>query len=156
MNKKLLSLIGAAVIAVSTGHAASLLGYQASVTDAEGAPVVSAPVSFSVSIRQGEPAGDVVYAENITAETSPAGIAYFNIGANGGLENLDWSSTTYFLDMAYDYGQGFKSLGSTMIVSVPCAMYADTASSLVLSSPSGKKFKVTIDDNGQVVASPIQ
>lgn len=156
MNKKLLSLIGAAFLAVSAGHAASLLGYQTSVTNAEGAAVVSAPVTFSVSIRQNEPSGEVVYAENISTETSPAGIAYFNIGENGGLENLDWSSTSYFLDIACDYGQGYKSLGSTKIVSVPRAMHADSASSLVLSSPSGKKFKVTIDDNGQVVASPIQ
>ena len=155
MNKKVLSLIGAALLTVSAAYPASLLGYQASVVDADGKPVVSTPVTFSVSIRQNVPTGDVVYAENISTETSPAGIAYFNIGENGGLENLDWSSTSYFLDMSYDYGQGYKSLGSTMIVSVPRAMHADSAASLVLSSPSGKKFKVTIDDNGQVVASPM-
>lgn len=134
------------------------LGYQTAVIDNQGKPVVSTEVNFKVKLHSGSAEGDVVYAETIATTTSPAGIAYFNIGENGGatkIEDLDWSGTDYFLEVDYTCAAGSGSLGTTMVMSVPRAMHADAASSLVLSSPSGKKFKVVIDDNGTLTASPI-
>ena len=137
---------------------AKALGYQAAVTDNEGAPLLSTDVNFNIRLHQNSADGEVVYAETISTTTSPSGIAYFNIGENGGqtsIEDLDWGGTTYFLEIDYSHSGGSKSLGSTMVMSVPRAMHADSASSLMLSSPSGKKFKVVIDDNGNVSATPI-
>lgn len=158
MKLRLINIAAFMCLCLPGAFAGSLLGYQANVVDQEGLPVCSKNVEFSISIHQDNADGDVVYAEKLTTETSPAGIAYFNIGNGGGqtsIEDLNWGASTYFIEVVYDYGQGAKSLGSTQIVSVPHAVYADSAASLVLTSPSGKEFKVTINDNGEITASPL-
>lgn len=139
------------------GNARNLLKYQILVTDASGKPMVSAPVSLDFTVRKGEPTGEAVMSENISTVTSEAGIAYVNIGENSlyAPEDLDWAGETYFLDIKIDKGTGKESLGIAQIMSVPKAIYAESASSLLLKSPSGKNFKVTIDDNGNLTANPI-
>lgn len=158
MKLKLFNIAALMSLCLPNAFAGSLLGYQASVVDQEGLPVCSKSVEFSISIHQDTADGDIVYAEKLTTETSPAGIAYINIGNGSGqtsIEDLNWATSTYFIEVGYDYGQGVKSLGSTQIMSVPHAMYADSAASLVLTSPSGKEFRVIINDNGEISASPI-
>lgn len=160
MKLKYLIISAAVALASFAGaHAANLLGYQAAVTDAEGNALVSTPVTFNIAIHQSQPSGPVVYAETASTQTSPAGIAYLSIGANGGmasLEDLNWATDTYFLEVNYETTAGKVSLGTTQILGVPHAMYADTAAGLLLTSPSGKKFEVVIDDNGQLKVTPAE
>ena len=40
-------------------------------------------------------------------------------------------------------------------MSVPFAKYADSANKIILTSMSGKKFAVTIDDNGNIATEEI-
>lgn len=146
-------MLALAAVCPAALEARTVLKYQALVENGAGNPMVSAPVSFKVAIRQEKPTGDVVISEEISTTTSPAGVAYFNIGEQSTyttLDDLDWAGQTYFLDLSVDRGDGMQSLGCTQIMSVPRAIYAATAGSLELVSPSGKRFKVTIDDNGQV------
>ena len=134
-------------------EARTVLKYQTLVTGNDGNPMISAPVSFNIVIREGSATGDVVISETGNPTTSEAGVAYLKIGEQSlytTLDDLDWAGNTYFLDMSVDRGTGMQSLGCTQIMSVPKAIYASTAGALVLESPSGKHFKVTIDDNGQV------
>lgn len=136
----------------------TVLNYQVLVRDEAGQTVKSTPVTFTISIREGAADGDIVLSETATSTTSPAGVAYFNIGdksTTATLDDLDWAGETYFLDISYDRGTGKKSLGCTQIMSVPRAIHANSAAEVILTSPSGKKFKVTIDDNGNVVTEPL-
>lgn len=138
--------------------ATSPLRYQTTVNDTNGNPAISAPVTFQVLVRQGDPAGTIVYSETVSTQTSPAGIAYFDIGTDksqNNLASLDWGGTVYFLDISFDLGSGMQQTACSQIMSVPHAMYADSASSLILTSPSGKKFRVTVSDNGEVISTPI-
>lgn len=161
MKKRNLFSITILALLIITGTfqvAAKSLGYQTSVMDANDNPLSSSSVQFNIKLHEGTAEGAVVYAESITTVTSPVGIAYFNIGENGGqtrLEDLDWSGKDYFLEVEYSHSGGSRSLGTTMVMSVPRALHSDSASSLVLTSPSGKRFNVTIDDSGNVSASPI-
>lgn len=154
MKKMFLAAITAlAAMSPAALEARKVLKYQALVSDADGHPMVSAPVSFNVVIRQGSATGSAVISETFSTTTSEAGIAYLNIGEQSQyttLDDLDWAGNTYFLDMSVDRGTGMQSIGCTQIMSVPRAIYAATAGALVLESPSGKRFKVTIDDKGQV------
>ncbi len=159
MKKIILAAIAALAVACPANtEARTVLKYQTLVSDTEGKPLASAPVSFNIVIRQGSATGSAVISETFSTTTSEAGIAYLNIGEQSQyttLDDLDWAGSVYFLDMSIDRGAGMQSLGATQIMSVPRAIYASTAGALVLESPSGKRFKVTIDDNGQVSTQPI-
>ena len=154
MKKLFLTAIVATMALCSLNvEARTVLKYQTLVSGNDGNPMTSTPVSFNISIREGSTSGNVVISESVTTTTSEAGVAYLNIGEQSQyttLDDLDWAGKTYFLDMSVDRGSGMQSLGCTQIMSVPRAIYAATAGALVLESPSGKRFKVAIDDNGQV------
>lgn len=154
MKKFLFSvIIAAAAFNASSIDARTVMQYQVMVGDNDGAPVAEKPVDFKILIREGSATGNTVLSEEVSTVTSPVGIAYLNIGAQSEhvtLDDLDWAGQTYFMEVSVDRGTGFQSLGCSQIMSVPRAIHAATASELVLKSPSGKKYKVTIDDNGQV------
>lgn len=159
MNKLLLTAILFLSACVSANlEARTVLKYQALINDADGHPMVSASVTFNISVRQGSATGDAVITETVSTTTSDSGVAYINIGEqsqNTSLDDLDWAGTTYFLDLSVDRGTGMQSLGCTQIMSVPRAIYASTAGAVVLESPSGKRFKVTISDDGKVATQLI-
>lgn len=140
-----------------TAQGRTTLKYQVLVEDAQGAPLVSAPVNFEVAVRQGSASGDILFVEKISTETSPVGVAYFTIGdqsENVTLDDLDWAGEVFFLDLKVDKGTGLQSLGCSQIMSVPKAIHADMAGAVILTSPSGKRFKVSIDDNGDIHTQP--
>lgn len=154
----LISLLAIVSIVCMQSEAKTVLRYQCLVEDANGAAIKSQPVSLKVSIREGSATGTVVLSETLTATTSPAGIAYFNIGEQSEattLDDLNWAGETYFMDLSIDRGTGMQSLGCTQILSVPKTIHAETASAVVLTSPSGKRFKVTVNDNGEVSTTAI-
>lgn len=137
--------------------AQSAMKYQVLVADAMGNALPDTDVTIGVTIRATSATGDIVLNESHAVTTTAAGIAYLTIGADetavNRLADLDWEGTPYFLEVTVDSGAGAVSLGAHQIMSVPRAAYAATAGALVLTSPSGKKFKVTIDDNGNVTAT---
>ncbi len=155
--KKIFLAIVALIVCSAAAQARTTMKYQALVCDETGKALADKEVSFKVAIHEGTAAGTSVLDEEYTTTTSPAGIAYLNIGETTKgtlLENLDWAGTTYFLEVSVNRGQGFVSLGSQQIMSVPRAIHAQTAESVVLTSPSGKKFKVTINDKGELTTTP--
>lgn len=154
----LMTLLVFASVLPQFSSAKTVLKYQVLVSDENGSALVDTPVTFNVSIRQGSASGDVVMAEKIGATTSAVGVADFNIGEQSStvsLDDLDWAGDVYFLDLSIDRGNGMQNLGCTQIMSVPRAIYASSASELILRSPSGKRFKVVIDDNGEVSTQPV-
>lgn len=159
--KKIFTAFALAIVLMAgyTAEAISrnLMKYQILVTDKNGEIKASSPVTLDFAIREGSADGEIVAGEQVTTTTSDKGIAYVDLGAQSSnpIENLDWSGKTYFLEIRIDRGSGMESLGSSQIMSVPRAIHSSSASSLILKSPSGKEFKVTIDDQGNLVANPV-
>lgn len=152
MKKFLIGAI-ALLLGASVATARTTMKYQALVCDEAGHAMASATVSVKVAIYEGSATGDKVLGEEYSVATTSAGIAYVNIGEQTQgtlLEELDWAGNTYFLEVSIDRGAGYVSLGTQQIMSVPRAIHAATAESVVLTSPSGKKFKVTINNNGEL------
>jgi hypothetical protein len=46
---------------------------------------------------------------------------------SGNFSQIDWSSGSYYLAIELDTGSGYVSMGTTQLLSVPYALYADTA-----------------------------
>ena len=158
MKKLFTTTFLALCLAAVGAQARTTMRYQALVCDEAGKPMASAQVSLKVAVHSATADGETVIGEEYTTVTTPAGLAYINIGSQSEgtlLDDLDWAGSTYFIEVSVDRGSGYVSLGSQQILSVPRAMHAATARSLVLTSPSGKKYKVEIDEEGNLTTTPV-
>ena len=152
MKKTILAI--AAALAIAAGaSAATTMKYQVLVCDADGKAMADSNLAMQVRIHQDSADGTTVFAEDYTVTTSPLGIAYLPVGSisqGTTLDDLDWGGKTYFLEILADRGEGLASMGTTQIMSVPRAIHADKAGAVILTSPSGKKFRVSIDNEGKI------
>lgn len=131
---------------------------QAVATD--GASVVAnKDVKVRVSLRQGKATSKKVYVETHELATDGLGVLTFNVGEgkieSGDFASISWSGKDLFIEIEIDKGAGYVSAGTRQLTAVPFAKFANRAEKLVLSSASGKKFEVTIDDDGNLIANPI-
>lgn len=156
--KKILTL-AALALSMLCASAGPVMNFARTVQTADGLPKANLPVKVKVVIRSGAPDGPVVFGEEHQVTTSPAGVAYVAIGSQNtqiSLDQLDWAATDYYMETAVDAGEGFAQSVNQQILEVPRAIHAATASSLTLTSPSGKAFKVSISDKGEITATPIE
>lgn len=111
--------------------------YSAVARDAQSNPIASQTIGIQLSILQTTPIGTVVYAENHFVNTDQFGLFNLIIGAgaiqSGSMGSIDWSSDNYFLEVGMDAGGGtnFLTMGTTQLISVPYALHAATADSLI-------------------------
>lgn len=107
--------------------------YQTALRDAQGKIISEEQIDFKVSIISGSISGPVHYAESHNTQSDYYGIVSFNIGEGsvltGQLGNIDWSSEIYFvkLEMDREGDNGYIDLGTTQILAVPMANYANVA-----------------------------
>jgi hypothetical protein len=105
--------------------------YQAIVRDGEGNALADQVVSIRVIILQGSPSGIVEYSESHTKSTNHEGLLTLAIGngvlLSGSLSQINWSKGIYFLKIEVDPlgGTAFQEIGTTQLLSVPYALYAE-------------------------------
>jgi hypothetical protein len=95
--------------------------YQAVLRDSNGTLMPNESVTADVSILQGAPDGTVVFTEQHSVTTSDLGLMSLQIGSSSDLGVVDWGSDIYFIEISVN---GNK-LGSSQILSVPYALYAE-------------------------------
>jgi hypothetical protein len=106
--------------------------YQAIARDEAGNILASRSVSLSVQLLKDGPDGEVVYSEVHEVQTNAFGLINLEIGRgieqSGTLASVDWSSGTYYVSLAMDTygGRNFKTMGTSQLLSVPYAFYAET------------------------------
>lgn len=101
--------------------------FQAVVRDGSGIPVPSANISARFTIRNAN--NLIVYQEEHTSLATDAfGLFEANIGQGNVLTGLfttiDWSASSYNMEIEVDDGNGYVSLGTESFMSVPYALYA--------------------------------
>ena len=112
------------------------MSFQAVVRDANNSLVQSSPVGMEISILQGSVNGLAVYIERHTTTTNANGLATIEIGngtpVTGDFSSIDWSSGPYFLQTDTDPNGGtvYSISGTSQLLSVPYAKYADEAGSV--------------------------
>jgi len=109
--------------------------YQAAAKDATGADLASSPISIRASIIQGSPNGLPEWVEvhqNILTDafglfTIDIGTGSFSGGSQTNFSDIDWGNGTYWLKIEMDAlgGQNFINMGTTQMISVPYALYAN-------------------------------
>ena len=119
----------------SFAQAPQKFNYQGVARDNSGNVLPNQNIGLRLSIRQGTPTGTIVYRETHSASTNQFGL--FDIEAGGGtvisgvFSSINWSSGPYFFQTEMDAsgGTNYLNLGTSQLLSVPYALYAETSGS---------------------------
>src|ERR1041385_4971885 len=113
-------------------QAPQYLNYQGVARDASG-NIISTVIGLKFEILQGGPTGTVVYDETNTSLPSSAGIFTTAIGSgaviSGIFSSINWAAGPYYIRVSIDPsgGTSFTAVGTSQLLSVPYALYAETA-----------------------------
>jgi len=111
--------------------------YSAVARNAAGQPIATSTIGIQISILKTSTSGTIVYSENHFVNTDAYGL--FNLVVGGGavqsglMSAIDWSADNYYLKVGMDVngGTNFLTMGTTQLLSVPYALHASTADSLI-------------------------
>ena len=109
------------------------VNYQAVARNIQGNVIPNQAVSVRFTIRDGSINGAVVYQETQNPTTNQFGIFAVIIGsgnvAQGSFQSISWGSGAKFLQVEFDEagGTNYIIMGTTQLMSVPYALYAETA-----------------------------
>jgi len=136
--KKLYTLLTAVILTASAfAQAPEKMSYQAVVRNVGNALVTSQAVGMQLSILQGSITGSIVYVETQTPTTNINGLVSIEIGSgtvvSGTFNAIDWSNGPYFIKTETDPtgGTSYTITGTSQLMSVPYALHANTADSIV-------------------------
>jgi hypothetical protein len=118
----------------SSAQAPQKMSYQSVIRDVSGNLVVSSPVGLQFSILQGSATGTVVHTETQGVTTNSNGLISTAIGTG----TIDWANGPYFIKTEIDPtgGTSYTITGTTKLLSVPYALYAEKAGPNTCSLPS--------------------
>ena len=111
--------------------------YSAVARNAAGLPIATTTIGIQVSILKTSPTGASQYSENHFVNTDAYGLFNLVIGAgavqSGTMATIVWSNDNYYLKVGMDAngGTNFLTMGTTQLLSVPYALHAATADSVI-------------------------
>ncbi|MBR5982206.1 MAG: InlB B-repeat-containing protein [Bacteroidales bacterium] len=108
------------------------MSYQAVVRGSDNNLVTNREISVRISILQGSIDGEAVYTETHSATTNANGLLTIEIGngtSNDDFSAINWANGPYFVKTETDVngGDDYDIIGVSQLLSVPYAMYAQTA-----------------------------
>ncbi|RMG83434.1 MAG: hypothetical protein D6714_09740, partial [Bacteroidetes bacterium] len=110
--------------------------YQAVAKDVQGNNLIDANITIRASVLLGSPSGSEEWMEVHNIKTDQFGLFAIEIGQGqrvGGTQlnfkDIDWGSATYWLRIEMDAlgGNNFDLMGTSRIISVPYALYANAS-----------------------------
>ncbi len=126
-------------IAISSlGQAPNNFKYQSIARNAAGYVMSNAQVGLRISIRDISPVGSVVFQETHIVTTNEFGLFTLSIGdgtpVSGTIQGVPWASGSKFIEIEADLtgGTNYLPFGTTQLLSVPYALYANTAGTAFL------------------------
>ena len=134
--KRILTIItGLCIAASSLAQSPNKISYQAVVRDASDALIATTAVGMQISILQNSVSGDAVYTETQTPSTNANGLISIAIGtgtSSDDFSTIDWSDGPYFIKTETDPAGGtdYTITGTSELMSVPFALYANVADSV--------------------------
>ena len=137
MKKLVLLSLAIGLSFLSLAQAPQLINYQAVIRNATGQVVQNQNVSLRLSIHEKYSVGINVYQEEHMVTTNDFGLVNIHIGAGvnktGLLNDVKWGSEVHILKVSLDLNGGstYEIMGYAQLVSVPYALHANTADSIV-------------------------
>ncbi len=139
MKKILLSVTALVLAAVTFAQSPQGMNYQAIVRDGNGTPVANGMVRIKFTVHDMSTAGTIVYQEATAVPTNQFGLLTTVIGSNGNIGSINWRGGAKFLQVEVDPtgGTNYSDMGTTQLMSVPYALYAENAGSGVGGGATG-------------------
>lgn len=138
--KHLLSLLFACVISFSIMQAQvppQAFNYSAVARNPLGQPIANSTIGIQINIIKSSTTGVSQYTENHFVNTDNFGLFNLVVGAgavqSGSMSSIDWGSDDFYLRVGMDAngGTNFLTMGTTQLMSVPYALHAATADSII-------------------------
>jgi hypothetical protein len=136
--KKLFILLVFAITVIATAQAPQGFNYQATVRNSAGALIVNQNVNFKFNIMLNSQTSVPIYSETHFAPTDDLGQVNLTVGTGtpttGTFSAINWAAGSYFLGIELNTGSGYVAMGTTQLLSVPYALYANSAGNIIGSS----------------------
>ena len=114
--------------------------YQATVRNSAGDLIVNTNVYFKFNVIQGSLTAVPIFTETHYVSTDDLGQVNLVIGQGtpsaGTFSELDWSQGSYYLGIELDTGNGYLAMGTTQLLSVPYALYAENSGNATSATPN--------------------
>ena len=127
------------------GQAPQGMQYQAIARDLSGNTLPNQAIGVKFDIRNGSATGPVIFTEIHNSITTNAfGLFNLVIGSQNpsSFQTINWASGNKFIETSIDAGTGFNSISTTQLMSVPYALYAETAGNSGVGLPSGSNGQI--------------
>ncbi len=135
--KILLLIVFINVVFYSISQSPLGINYQAVLRNSTGGFVANTTVGYKLEIRKTSSTGQVVYSERHTPLSNSQALVNIIIGGGtviqGSFSTINWGSGPYFLVSSIDFtgGTNYQNFGSQQLMSVPYALYANTAGAAI-------------------------
>ena len=153
--KKIYAILCLAIASLTQLQAQAPQGfnYQATVRNSSGDLIVNTNVYFKFNVIQGSQTAVPVFTETHYVPTDDLGQVNLVIGqgtANTGVfSELDWSLGSYYLGIELDTGNGYVAMGTTQLLSVPYALYAENSGNGTPATPTLQSVLAENNSAGQ-------
>lgn len=142
--RKFYTILCIAIVSLTQLQAQAPQGfnYQATVRNTSGELIEKTNVYFKFNIIQGSQTAVPIFTETHYVPTDDLGQVNLVIGqgtaTTGIFSELDWSLGSYYLGIELNTGSGYVAMGTTQLLSVPYALYAENTGSSSNSLPNGQ------------------
>ena len=138
--KKLYALLSLIATTVIFAQAPQGFNYQATVRNSAGALIVNQNVNFKFNIMLNSATSLPVFSETHMAPTDDLGQVNLVIGqgtaTTGSFSTINWGTGNYYLGIELNTGSGYIAMGTTQLLSVPYALYANSSGNSQATTPN--------------------
>ena len=138
--KKLFTLLALVITLITNAQAPQGFNYQATVRNSSGALIVNQNVNFKFNIMLNSQTSVPVFTETQYVPTDDVGQVNLIIGqgtaTTGTFSTINWGNGNYYLGIELNTGAGYVAMGTTQLLSVPYALYANSSGNAQATTPS--------------------
>ena len=138
--KKLFTLLALVLTLITNAQAPQGFNYQATVRNSAGALIVNQNVNFKFNIMLNSATSLPVFSETHMAPTDDLGQVNLVIGTGtatvGTFSTINWGTGNYYLGIELNTGSGYVAMGTTQLLSVPYALYANSSGNAQAATPN--------------------
>lgn len=137
------AIVFALLVNISYAQSPQAISYQGVARDVAGNVLANQNISIRVTLLSGNPTGTTQYVETHSLTTNTFGLFNTAIGTgtlvSGSFAGITWGSNTHYVKIELDPtgGGSYTTLGTTQLLSVPYALYAETSGSGGPTGPTG-------------------